>query len=336
MITIDVETYFAQHRVLPFVTNVHGRLQGHDYGIGKIMEICNRYGAKATFFVDVYEHYRFGKEALKETCLQISESGHDVQLHAHPNFIPWCTEGGLMKRYPFHVQKEIVTEGRELIGEWVGKPPTGFRGGAYGVNALTLKALEESGFTVDSSYFAYHENCDLSAMMHNVPKNRPFMIGNILELPVTTYDLIDVYFWKKNSKIDMNACTLVELIGVVNKILASADSTEKGLETVILFLHSFSFIRWNAAHTTAEVNWRVLTNFEKLLMHLARFHKNEVEFVTVSDIDAANVKEANQRTASDYVPTGNVFHLIPRYLKRFETQMKMNLEERPAAAGGEK
>ena len=40
-VTIDVETYFADNKLLPFDVNIYGAVKGEEYGVPKIMQICD-------------------------------------------------------------------------------------------------------------------------------------------------------------------------------------------------------------------------------------------------------------------------------------------------------
>ena len=49
VITIDME--FSTHKD---DIGIVGNINGKEFGVSKIMEICDKYSVKATFFVDVY------------------------------------------------------------------------------------------------------------------------------------------------------------------------------------------------------------------------------------------------------------------------------------------
>ena len=314
LLTIDVETYYVNGKLLPFDANIYGKINDKDYGVPKIIELCNKFGIKATFFVDVYEHYKFGLDKLRELCQYISNSGHSVQLHAHTNFIPGYQDK-FIKSYDLKTQSNIIAEGKYLLEKWIGRSPIAFRGGAYGVNLNTIKALEENGFLMDSSYFVDNKNCTLSQELKNVHLNKPFMINNIIEIPITVYNLINLYFWSKKSKIDLNACSLSELKNISNKIL-NFNSNNK-MPVLVIFIHSFSFIRWNRFYSNFGVDHKTLRNFNLLFEFLITKFSDKVKFVNFEELNRASIESAVEKdNLKDYVPSANIPNLVSRYFKR--------------------
>ena len=204
IVTVDTETFLVNNQLLPFETNIYGNIDGVEYGVRKIMEICERYKAKATFFVDVYMYYRYGENMVRTLCEVINDRGHDVQLHAHANWIPNCSDE-FVSAYSLQEQINIIAEGKNLISKWTGCVPIAFRAGSYGLNLDTIRALEANGFLIDSSYFPLNKNCEMSKQLNNKYQNKLFKIGPVTEIPVSTYWLICTSFYKKNSKVDINA-----------------------------------------------------------------------------------------------------------------------------------
>ena len=218
IVTIDTETYLVDGNLVPFDPNIYGTFPDGTYGTERFMDVCDQYGARATFFVDVYMHHRYGHDPVAELCAKIHERGHDVQLHTHTSWLPG-SRSDLLNHYEYDEQVEILTEGRDLIEEWTGRTPRAFRAGAYGANLDTIRALKKTGFTIDSSYFPGHRNCELSRQIDSGVTNSPFLIEGILELPVTTYWLLNTPLKRKNSKVDFNACSLSELQNVIPKFI---------------------------------------------------------------------------------------------------------------------
>ena len=270
------------------------------------MDICDKHRAKATFFVDVYMHHHYGKTAVRDLCREIHRSGHDVQLHAHTSWLPGSGSGRLCD-FSKREQIEIVTEGKRLIEDWIGKAPIAFRAGAYTANLDTITALEQSGFRVDSSYFAFHANCGLSSEMGNRFINRPFHIGNILEIPVTCYWLARGLGYQKLSKLDINACSNAEMTEIIPKLIRGK------VDYIVLFLHSFSFIRWKRDLSGVEPNHRAIERFEALL-HAITTADYYAGFSTMADI-AERLLDGTHMN-NDFVPALNPVHIVPRALQR--------------------
>ena len=64
IITIDTEGFYGKH---PLKNMIWGEVDnsGMQYGIPMIMDICDKHGVKATFFVDVYEYRLQGEEKMR-------------------------------------------------------------------------------------------------------------------------------------------------------------------------------------------------------------------------------------------------------------------------------
>jgi hypothetical protein len=306
VITVDTETYPINGRPLPLEANIYGNFGHESLGVGRIMDICDRFKVKATFFVDVYMHYHYGKLAVQELCQFIDARGHDVQLHAHTSWLPGSMSGSLHS-FSFGKQVEIIREGRELIAEYTRKPPVAFRAGAYTASCDTIRALEWNNIYVDSSYFPFHKNCVLSQQLANRYGNGVFRIGNVFEVPVTTYWLLKTPWYRKIAKIDVNSSSLSEMESAILALLGN------GTEYVILFLHSFSFIGWNKRFSDFAPNYRPMRRFEALLERLVNSGYGE-RFCTMADV--ARQLEAGALGSGDQIPSLNSSAVLARVLRR--------------------
>ena len=81
LFTVDVESYSTGNPD----RDVWCRDEDGEHGIGRMMDIFDAHGVKGTFFVNVYEAANHGADALAKVCRAISERGHDVELHTHPD-----------------------------------------------------------------------------------------------------------------------------------------------------------------------------------------------------------------------------------------------------------
>lgn len=305
IITVDTETYSVGGKKPSFGPNIYGEHGAEEFGVPKIMEIAEKYNARATFFVDVYMHRHYGKEPVRTLCRRIARRGHDVQLHAHLSWLPGSNSDFLYD-YPLEQQREILKEGRELIEEWIGQRPVAFRAGSYSANLDTIRALSENGFLVDSSYFARRTTCQLSRQLRNQYGNQRFRIGEIMEVPVTTYWLVEKGPYRKLSKLDFNACSLAELRDIVPKLISG------GVRTIVLFLHSFSFVRWKSDFSGIVPNFRALQRFERLLKEISQ--RPDAGFITMEQASRLALNEAEN--GSDFIPTLSMSRLVPRAVQR--------------------
>jgi hypothetical protein len=128
----------------------------------------------------------------------------------------------------------------------------------------------------------------------------------MLEIPVTTYWMLNGASYQKLSKLDFNACSLSELQDIVPKLVIG------GLRFIVLFLHSFSFIRWNRDSSSYTPNYRAMARFEELLREIAR--EDNVRFCTMQE--AATLVGSYADASEDFVPTLGISHLLSRAWQR--------------------
>lgn len=290
IITVDTEIFHFRHTPLSAEACIYGMYNGELYGIPKIMDICAEKGAKATFFIDVYAYRVFGEQIMKQVCQDVKERGHDIQLHAHANWI-YPNKSEYMWAYSLKEQSEIIKEGRELIHKWTGEYPVAFRAGAYGANYDTLKALSENNINIDSSMFYKHPLCRLNSRV--LTRNNIVTENNIIEVPVTTFICFKCAGFVRYSKLDINARNFNELKEIILK-------AKKGnLKTIILFLHSFSFIKWGKDSKITSPNLEAMNILRKTL-DLLKVH--QMQILTMKEFHNEYKQNPDKFIGEDVIP----------------------------------
>jgi peptidoglycan/xylan/chitin deacetylase (PgdA/CDA1 family) len=307
LVIITVDTEALAQGAMPIETDIYGRIGDEQFGVGRIMDLCESHGFPATFFVDTVEHHQFGRPALERLCRTIRERGHDVQLHIHPNLAPG-QRMRFMSQYSQAMQESMIREGKELITRWTGAAPVAFRAGSYGANRATIRALKAAGIAMDSSYFAYHRNCTLSRELENAYTNRVFDIDGVREIPVTVYRLFNFGFYADYSKIDVNACSAEELRFAVDMFAGRTD-------VLILFLHSFSFMRWNAGRTSLCPDRDTMAKFAQILDYIEC--RPDLEVMTMARYHERRIGGSpGETTPDECIPTSNFMLNISRLASR--------------------
>jgi peptidoglycan/xylan/chitin deacetylase (PgdA/CDA1 family) len=215
-------------------------LDGHPAGVSGIMDVCETCGARATFFVDVYESVRFPSvRAVVETIIS---RGHDVQLHTHPAWM-FDRRRVHMRQYSLGEQEEILGRGIELFAKWTGGMPVAHRAGAFGANSDTMRALKTSGIPVDSSVHPDRPNCHLSTPVNQISEH-----NGIVEVPVIGFDsqvhyraaALTFYRRRRFRPLNLDGCSNAEL----QWFLTATEGS--GIPILHLTLHSYSFIKWDS------------------------------------------------------------------------------------------
>ncbi len=140
----------------------------------ELIRVLNRYGMKAVFFVDTCFLNRLFE--LKSTSLELekdwalickqlkylSDNGHDIELHIHPNWRKATYENGnwrsIMDDYklsdlPPDEADALFRDGISLLQQILGKKVTAFRAGAYCIQTYKnyVNVFQRYGIKIDSS-----------------------------------------------------------------------------------------------------------------------------------------------------------------------------------------
>lgn len=307
IITVDVEASTYKGRPLPFDKMVFGDFDGKQFGVAAIMDICEAYNVKATFFVDVFEYQNVGESRLKDVCMLIKNRGHDVQLHTHPSRI-W--DRMCMKDYSLEDQIDIIKKGADLLFQWIGEHPIAHRAGSFGANEETLLALRENNIFLDSSLFASYPHCQLNSKSIN----QVFEYNGTIEVPPTLYIPLKLGKFVNYRNVDIDACTLSELKHVTKVC------NEKGLSVMTVLLHSFSFIKRNPDSTIFSPDDVDMKRFDRFLSFCTK--DLGTEFITMKELYEEYKHAPENFIGDDVVPTTGFFKTFIRACQRWRTSRK--------------
>ena len=132
------------------------------------------------------------------------------------------------------------------------------------------------------------------------------MIDSIVEIPISTYWLIHTFFYKKNSKLDINACSYQEFKDIVPKFIHC------DISFVVLFLHSFSFLKWNKDHSHVIPDYVTIKKFEKIFSFITTL--NNVDFLTIKE--SVPLLATDKEVSFDFTPSVNIFKIGNRIIQR--------------------
>ncbi|MCS6860423.1 MAG: polysaccharide deacetylase family protein [Abditibacteriales bacterium] len=289
IITIDTEVTNRQGCITPIEKTIYGEIGGQSYGITRIMDLCEAFNVKATFFVDVFASHYFGEDAIRQVCQEIQRRGHDVQLHTHPH---WLDNKPNLCDYDLQRQMELIAHGKALLTRWLGKPPVAHRAGAFAANADTLTALKRNGILLDCSQFVAYPRCKLGKL--SLPVNAVSEVDGVVELPVTSFVELQIGRRRKWRLLDVDADTVAE----IKHVLCQAQ--RRGLPVVTLLLHSFSFVNWNKEGTRFWADHSDLAKFEAVLRFVRA--QPHMEVITVAEFARLYRAEPERFHSEDVVP----------------------------------
>ncbi len=165
--TIDTEyspAHFIRHgkaaRAANFACSIAGNTRHGDAGIFHAMDVFDRHGLKAVFFVDPMPALVWGVAAIADVVGPIVERGHDVQLHLHTEWLALAgaanplpgRSGRDLKDFNPDEQCTLLDYARATLIAAGAPSPVAFRAGNYGANDDTLRALATLGMRYDSSH----------------------------------------------------------------------------------------------------------------------------------------------------------------------------------------
>lgn len=163
---------------------------GSNVGIDYMMDRVEKYGGKATFFVDILQVFEFGETSTRQAIDLILTRGHDVQLHLHPSpHLRGAEDQALRdidarwsKNYSPAAFRDALDLACTLFERYVGEKPLAFRNGAYHLEDAYFPILAEYGLLVDSSLYPF-KNCRVSDYLKpaTLYAHAP---SKVLELPV--------------------------------------------------------------------------------------------------------------------------------------------------------
>lgn len=235
---------------------------GGPAGITHKLELLERFGQKAVFFVDPMPALIWGISAIEDVVAPILEAGQDVQLHCHTEWLaiagadnPLASgrTGQNIADFPLDEQVEILTYARDALIAAGAPPPVAFRAGNYGANDDTLRALAELGLTYDTSHTpALPDACRISL---GTEVRDPVEHCGMIEVPVGTIGTLGG--GQRHAQI--TALTLAEMTAALRH------ARDEGRETFVLVSHSFELIN----RRKLAVNHVVQRRFARLLRELA-------------------------------------------------------------------
>jgi ubiquinone/menaquinone biosynthesis C-methylase UbiE len=279
MITVDVEAQPARAERDPLERLIWGRYPGEEEaGIGRMMEIADKHGVKLTMFLDYCEEGIYG-EGILDVAREIERRGHDLQLHAHLDFMPrsFWANNGLAPEFNLNL---VTSDQSKAMFDFLcdaqiratGRPATAFRGGGYRFNGDILNAMVERGVMLDSSV-----NVSRGTQPLAVPLSKQFLWSNgCLEVPVSCVE----GYRNLGRKFDFNfnAMTMPDPQAMVDCL--DVFYRERGEDAVaVLVMHSWSFLQLtDAKHFT-----RTRPDFVERLDCLLSLLNGNVQVISASD-----------------------------------------------------
>lgn len=281
-LTVDTEALpkrASQGHVKRLIWGEHARGTA---GVREMCDAADEAGAKLVFFVDACGAYAQLDEIAK-VVRWLDGAGHDVQLHAHPEYLPeaFWSEHGFKYRPRFLNQYDAdkavftIKHFGKFISDLTGKPIRAFRAGSFRWNADTIRALGEAGIPLsfNNSMNAYlAEQCTYSEAT-----NQPYVWSNgVIEVPATErrfYSAFGKDWWGR-----LQFPVLQNWRNPPWRVLWP-HTVGRDSSFLVILLHSWSLLYWDEnGHATYRDDKR-LEDFRRLMRKLAK----DYDIITTAD-----------------------------------------------------
>ena len=252
---------------------IWGRNPRGDFGIGRMMDLCDRYNATMTCFLDYCEEDLYGKE-IADVAREIKRRKHDVQIHSHPDNL----RKTLMRNgQPFAAHSKDITPAQapalaELLQyrhtSAVGDAAVAFRGGGYGYNKAMLEALFKVGVKIDSSYVADRDYGSDSQQSVLFGPARPFYWpGGTLEVPVSV--MMPLAGTTHAAEFNFHDRLLVNNRANIPLFMGQFFNQFGPKSVLVLVMHSWEFLNLDATVSPyfGDENEEHIDNFEHFLKY---------------------------------------------------------------------
>jgi hypothetical protein len=264
---------------------LYGKTSAGNFGVPYQIGRLNKYGLKATYFVDPMFAQVVGKEALRQLVSLIQDGGQEVQVHMHTEWLGEISDPLLPRerrqnigQYSESEQTAIIGHGINTLRECGATSLVAFRAGNFGANLSTLRAAKNNGLSFDSS----HNTCFLGAacdMEALGPLTQPKLVEGIMEFPISFYS--DYSNHLRHAQ--LGACSFAELQA------ALLWAWREGWHSFVILLHGTELVR----HQDREggqimPNSVVVSRFDKLCQFL-NAHSDKFSTVPFCELDPAAI-----------------------------------------------
>jgi hypothetical protein len=282
LLTVDTEALPKRAETDHVKRLIWGEHSNGTAGVREMAAAADEVGAKLTFFVDACGAYSRWEE-VAEVVRWLDAAGHDVQLHAHPEYLPeqFWSEHGFKYRPRFlnqyGAEKAIFTIRHfgKLISDLTGKPVQAFRAGSFRWNADTIRALSEA--RIPLSFNNSMHACQAGQCTYSEPTNQPYQWSNgVIEVPTTERKFFPLFGKEWWGRLQF---PVGNLLGSPPWRALRPYTVGGDASFLVLLSHSWSLLYWDENGYAAYRNDRRAENFRKLMRRMSR----DYDIITTGD-----------------------------------------------------
>jgi len=255
---------------------IWGRHERGTAGVRQMCQIGDEFHAKHIFFVDLCGAHSYYDE-VTEVIRWLDQEGQDVQLHAHPEYLPkdfWGQYGfnfrpRYMNQYIDDAKAEFVIKHfGKVISDITGKDILAFRAGSFRWNSSTMRALKAANVPLsfnNSMSARYQKQC-----VYSEPTNHPYVWSNgVIEVPVTERKILPIIgkeeWWARLQYPESSYFKFCPWWGsfLLNMFSGSPEFS-------VFLIHSWSLLHWDENGYAVYRDDQRLNRYRKLLKKLTK------------------------------------------------------------------
>lgn len=315
-ITVDTEMWLVDefseswredHLEAEMSSDIYGRTSRGEFGLRYQLDVLNRYGLKAVFFVEAMFASGGYLHRLTEIVALVQGAGHEVQLHTHPEWLVKIDarhagdrRGLSMSDFSAVQQEEYVGIGLANLRSAGATDVCAHRAGNFGASFETLRALAKHGISIDTSYnpLWFDRACKL-----RTPEllMEPTLLEGVWEFPVTTFR--SGVGGVRHAQ--LAACSAQELEE------ALLDAVVRRHSSFVLVSHSFELIKHRKQGRPIAPDHIVIRRFDRLCRFLAE-HRDTMTTTGFAGLDPAQLS-----TVGDHRPLSvSIYSTARRYAEQ--------------------
>lgn len=223
-----------------FKTYIYGHTPVGDFGLPYQLKVLKDHGIHGTFFVEPLFSACVGSQPLEEIVGLIRDSGHEVQLHLHTEWVDEAkqpllancqTKRQRLFEFSLEEQRLLIATGASLLNQAGAEAINAFRAGTFGFNLDTLRALAANGIAFDSSYNAAVFGLT-SGVCPGVTVVEPIECEGVVEYPMTVFR----DGMRALRHVQLTACSYGEMESLLWHAL------ESGHSSFVILSHNFELL----------------------------------------------------------------------------------------------
>jgi hypothetical protein len=267
--------------------DVYGRCSDGEFGLKYQLQVLAHHKLTAVFFVEPLfaSVPEIGIAPLRKIISLVSEAGHDIQLHPHPEWLAFIPNfingrnGHLINGLSCDQQRQVIAKGTENLIVAGAARPCAFRAGDFAADVTTLRALTAEGIRFDSSYnISYLESwCRIETVS---PLVQPAQLEGIWEFPVAHFEDFPGHY----RPAQLSACSDREMI------FALEQAYDCHWSSFVIVSHSFELIMNRRNGQTLRARPSAVHRFQRLCSFLDK-NRDRFQTANFADLRTAEINE---------------------------------------------